>query len=160
MALSQGDQKRGASKARVQSRPETRASCARRMHNNEDEVSEDEGSGGVIGAVQDYTEGSYEPRPTFDAPARESWCRGAKTAAKVAPAAQEMAATVNGYEWRHQQDFRNEPEPSPWEGTGGYGDPPLADNESPDEGGGGPVNQLPQRQESSTCKVVGCSSPH
>jgi hypothetical protein len=112
------------------------------------------------GAVQDSAEESYEPRPKFDAPARESCSRGAKTAAKVAPAAQETAATANGYEWRHQQDFRSKPEPSPWGGTGGYGDPPLADNEPPDEGGGGPVNQLPQRQESSTCKVVGCNSPH
>jgi hypothetical protein len=49
--------------------------------------------------VQDSTEESYEPRPKFDAPARKSRSRGAKTEAKVAPVAQEAAASADGYEW-------------------------------------------------------------
>jgi hypothetical protein len=105
------------------------------MNNDEDEDSEDEGSWGVRGAVQDSAEGLYEPRPKFVDPARESCSRGAKTAAKVAPAAQGTAATANGHEWQHQQDFRNGPEPSPWGGTGGYSGLPLADSAPPDEGG-------------------------
>jgi hypothetical protein len=100
MAQSEGDQRRGVSKARVQSRPEARASCARRMHNDKDEVSENEGSGEARGAVQDSAEESYEPRPKFDAPARESCSRSAKTAAKVAPEARETAAAASGYKWR------------------------------------------------------------
>jgi hypothetical protein len=52
-APSEGSQRREASRARVQSKPEAHASCARRMHNDEDEVGENEGSGEARGAVQD-----------------------------------------------------------------------------------------------------------
>jgi hypothetical protein len=85
---SEGDQRHEASRARVQSEPEAQASCARRVHNDEDETGENEGGREPRGAVQDSTEESYEPRPNSDAPACESRSRGAETEAKVAPAAQ------------------------------------------------------------------------
>jgi hypothetical protein len=156
----EGIQRREASRAGIQSKPEAHASCARGMQNGENEMGKNEGSEESRGAVQDSTEESYEPRQKFDAPARESRSRGAKIEAKVAPAAREVAASADGYKRRRQQDFRNKPEPSPEGLTGGCSEPSLADNEPPDEGGGGPVNQLPQRQESSTWKVVGCDFPH
>jgi hypothetical protein len=156
----EGVQRREASRAGVQSKPEAHASYASGMQNDENEVGKSEGSEESEGAVQDSTEESYEPRPKFVAPACESRSRGAKIEAKVAPAAREVAASADGYKRRRQQDFRNKPEPSPEGLTGGCSEPSLADNEPPDEGGGGPVNQLPQRQESSTWKVVGCDFPH
>jgi hypothetical protein len=61
MALSEGDRRRETSRARDQSRPGARAPLARRMSNDENDDSEDEGSWGARGAVQDPAERSYKP---------------------------------------------------------------------------------------------------
>jgi hypothetical protein len=57
----EGVQRREASRAGVQSKPEAHASYARGMQNNENEVGKNEGSKESRGAVQDSTEESYEP---------------------------------------------------------------------------------------------------
>jgi hypothetical protein len=65
--------KRGTSRARVQSRPGTYALLTRRRGNDGNDEGEDEGKWGARGAVQDPTEGSYEPRPKSDVPVYEPY---------------------------------------------------------------------------------------